>query len=509
MRQITKYYTKVLFYEFYNLNWKLLLTIAVFSFYTSYNLKEISDCTIYEYSLLAMSDYYYFIFYFFILYTTLIFKLIKNESELIIIRTKKFFCNYFSKLLAVAVFTLSLLFLHILIAMLLGVPKCNMENQFALLTNIRGDYSKINAIYSAYFKNPVQAILGSCIFTSLGLICYSGTLMLVSHFLNEKCAILLVIISFFATVLALHVNVDNGAPYLFLINYLFFHRAVISNVSLYLFLGIEVSFFVFLLLWTKCRGVSHAKKILLPVRMLNNVFTTKNMVLFIFVILVLSIMNILKNYGGANSGLEYAILGYDGYGLGYLNVVEFFNLIIINGIPIYIISTYLSSKNSMRNMVLIRYNSKKKYFFHLQCSMLMIIIIEMLAYTFFNILLGTGVTYGNDVKISALDVLLISAVLRISELMFLEILYLLLFSVLKNTTFSFFCTMAFYLLIVLFDYEWLPFGLSSIKRMIGLDNESIKNMALTSCLLFWGIYGLGYLYLNKSKTIEKIIGERN
>lgn len=94
--------------------------------------------------------------------------------------------------------------------------------------------------------------------------------------------------------------------------------------------------------------------------------------------------------------------------------------------------------------------------------------------------------------------------LRVLELMFLQMMYFLLFSCLKNITASFLLTMSLYLSVIYINGRWLPFGLSSLYRVIGSEGDGIYRNTLISAVIFIFGYFLIYGYFMKYGVVRKI-----
>lgn len=520
MLNITRYYLKKLFREFYCVNGRLLLMVAVFSFYTSYEFRILdgSNCSVTEYALYAMSDYYYFIFFFLVVYSVIIFGEIKDSSLLVLQRTVKYGYYYAGKLAAVSVFTGSVILLHVIIAALIGLAGHGWGNAFVVP---EGHLSEIGFIFQDAFRTPAGALAAVCCYRILGLSLYAGILLLLSHYVRDKVIIVLQTIVYLLTIVTLHRNVDLKIPLMFLINYLFLHRALMYRIAVWAVIcGVAVLTALLLAagLW-KVHMRKFFQSLRIPVRILGGIFTVKRITALVFIDFLLALGAIVIFRFEAHSGAEYIPAAFMGYGLGYMNLTEFLHLIILNGIPIYILSVYFGDKDSMRNHVMIRYTKSGKWFLCVQYSMLLFIIFQLGLQCIITFILGTADTFlgisgsfGKDMMPGKSSLFFLVAAgfgLRVLELMFLQMLYFLLFSCLKNITASFLLTMSLYLSVVSFRGKWLPFGLSSLYRVIGLEGEGIYWNVLISAVIFISGYLLIYGYFMKCDVVRKITCGRN
>lgn len=509
MGKITGYYAKQIFGEFYGAHWRLFLTVALFSFYTSANTAKLREqgCSAIVCALLAMSDYYYFVFYFLILYSLMILSFIRGKSACVTVRTGRRFRDYAAKMLAVALFTFAVVFLHAVLAFALGISGQNPENKFRDIPASLSGFSEINAVFQNNFATPLSALIAVCLFLGLGLCVYAGIIILVSEMLPKKATVFAVVLFYILTVAALNRGADARALQLFPVNYLFLHRALLNGIAPKLLRNEAVAAAVLLFLADRQRGRCF-KKLKIPLRVFGELLTRRRVLLFFAFFAAISALNVIKNYSPAHAGLDYAALQFLGYGGGYLNLVEFFGLLLINGVPAYVLCVWLGNENSMRGMVLLRYRSAKKFFFHLQLSMLAAAVAEVFFLFAANAVAGgvavciAGTRAGGASEISA-AMLCGGMVSRVMELMCVQMLCLLCAGVFRSATGAFLAALSGYATLIFCNLKWNPFGLSSLYRTAQLSGFWEK---MIPYLIFVGIYMLFYPVAEKmfgTKICEK------
>jgi hypothetical protein len=508
MINTTKYFTKKLFKEFYGINIKLPLIIAVFSFYSAYSLSilEGSGCSVFEYALLGMSDHYYMVFFFLIIYFVALAKTIKGSDALSIIRAGRYFSYYTGKLAAIALFTASLVFLHAAIIMAIGSARHGWGNDF---TNALGSIVSVSEIIMQYrgsFQTPLAAFICMCIYLTMGLSACSGVLMLIAHRFSERAVILAAAGAYLLITVTLHFNIDKSAPFLFVNNYLFLHRAIYYGAPLGFAAVSALAVSVSTLLANRQRR-QVARRLagwVSPLRTFGEALSFRNIAVLLGVSLVLAILSAIKNMPEAASGIEHAIMVFWGYGLGYFNAIDFLQLIILNGMPIYILSAYFGNKMSMRGMVMIRYGHKRRWFASLQASMAKLIAFLLIATSIFCFLIGAlylafGDSGGGGDMLagvgSPLGALLIGLSLRIFEIMFMQMFFLVVHSFAKSVSVSFLTTMAMYLSVIVLNYRFVPFGLSSLCRALEIGSQGLLANALLAAAIFAVPYAAMYVYM--------------
>lgn len=523
MLNMTKYFTKRLFNEFYSLNIKLLLVIAVFSFYSTYNLSILSNSvfSVFEYALLCVNDHYYIVFFFLVMYFVIITRSLKDSTALIMIRNGRYFLYYISKLTAIAIFTLSIVLLHVMIIIIIGSFKLSWDNSFSSTLSSSGHFSELSILYTSCFHSPLAALISVCLYWSLGLCVCSGTLMLLSHHFSEKAVILTKACAYLLIIVTLHRNVDRTAPYLFINNYLFLHRAIGYGIPIVLTV-ISVMLLVVMMIIANRQRKQVLKCIINPIslmRTFGEVLSSKSSIALLIASLVLSVLNVLKFKADANSGLEHTIVIFWGYGLGYFKIIDLLQLIILNGIPLYILSAYFGDNASMRGIEMIRYRHRRKWFANVQLSMLTLILVQLTLMCLFTFSIGSvfisfGISGNNEGSLLSditypICVIIIGLILRIFEIMFLQMVFLVAFSLVKSITISFLATLFLYLSIVLFNAKFIPFGLSSLCRVFELSNNGLLINSIVPATIFAGCYVVMYMYLVKYGVIRILNCERN
>ncbi len=522
MMNITKYFTKKIFSEFYILNKKLFYVIAAFSFYTAYNLNALDTmrCSVFEYALLGMSDQYYFTFFFLIIYILIISSFIKDTNAMFISRSTRYYLYFISKMFALLIFTVSIVTFHAMIAICIGLFKHDWQNTFTSDVNLFGNFKELIILYQSQFSSPLVALITVCLYLSIGLCIITGILILISHYFSEKLVILSEICGYFLIILALQRNIDSTAPLVFIINYLFLHRAIYYGTPSLFYVSSIIILMILLVSANRQRKqvLKFIIRLISPIRIFGEMLSYKNIVVVVLILFVLTILNVLRINVSLKSSFEYTMMLFWGYGLGYFHVIDFLQMVIINGLPIYILAIYLENKASMRNIVMIRYKKIADWHLKLQASMFMLILFQLMIMCVFAFFVGLAhnlfKTGSNHINLELfnigmpLHVTAVGLILRTFEIMFIQILFLVIRSFVKNTTTAFLFVMSLYLLVTTFKAKFIPFGLSSLCRMSEIsDNGLVFNFILTAAILVGG-YLIMYLYLVTNKKVQKINYER-
>jgi hypothetical protein len=523
---------KKIFGEFYSRGRKPLLVTAVFSFYSAYQLSILnsSDCSVFEYALLGMSDHYYFVFFFLAVYAVSIAGSIQDSPAFVMLRNGRYSFYFIKKAAALSLFTVSIVLLHAGIVLLIGSFHHAWDNRFTNDLSAFGSLSELIRPYSDSFRTPLAALAASCLYLSLGLCVSSSALILLSHKLPDRVVILLEICAYLIIIVTLHRNIDRAFPFLFLNNYLFLHRAIGYGMPVvYASLSVMSSgVLMFLANRQRWKTVRRMADVFSPMRIFGEILSVKNILTLLMVLTVLSVLNILKFRTDADSGLGFIVTAFWGYGLGYFNMIAFLQVTILNGIPLYILAAYLGNRSAMRTIVMIRYGHVRKWFLRLQGSMLTLIAYQMAGLCLSTFALasiadcfgafsqngiGSGLFTAQGQRFlweagDSLCLILAGVGLRILELMFLQMVFLVVLSIVKTTTLAYLATMFLYLLVVLSDGKYIPFGLSSLCRILELSKHGLLANSARSAAVFIGCYTGMYVYLAKYGTVRILNEER-
>lgn len=522
MVTMIKYFTEKLFKKFFGFNVQLFSVIVVFTLYSSYKFGFFANegCTLFEYILLGISDHYYFTFFFLLIYAINVVRVIKDNDDLVLLRCRRYLFYCVSKLLAITLFTISYILLHIIILAVTGLLKCNVSNTFSGIFPMYASISEVGLTYQSAFQTPLEGIIVMALYMSLALCVFSSILILAAHFLSEKIVIQISVATYILIVVTLNSNVDGYAPLLFPNNYLIFHRALDFGLEFHM-ASISAGMLIICLFIANQQRKNFLHKIfsfaLSPMRTFGGIISLKGCIVLLFTTFALSLLNVIKFSSKLLSGSEHVVMLFWGYGVGYLNLIDFLQIVIINGIPIYILSIFLGNKSSMRDIVMIRYRQRGIWFANVQFSMIIVICLQLVIMSIFTLLMGNVDVHVNDVlagtinfpyNIDSLRIICIGLLLRVFEIMFMQMIFFLVLSLLKNITAAFLLTMSLYLSVVILDMPWNPFGMSSLCRVVWMNKESADLGFMVPVSIFAVLYILMYMYMQNCGINQILNQER-
>lgn len=199
----------------------IFIILIVFILYTISILKDslANGYSYWEFELLAFTNQYYVIFGLVNGFVIFVFKNLCKDEQEVLIRSKsyiKYFITQAISLLAVAVV---FILLHLLIALVMGVG-LSFQNIFTNSTNG-------NLIYlSNHFNTPMEGLIYSMIYMTVGLSTLGIFLMFLNHFFNQQIVVIVYIILFMLSAMNMWFYWNQLIPVLFLDNYLILKRTM-------------------------------------------------------------------------------------------------------------------------------------------------------------------------------------------------------------------------------------------------------------------------------------------
>ncbi len=179
---------------------------------------------------------------------------------------------------------------------------------------------------------------------------------------------------------------------------------------------------------------------------------------------------------------DLLIYQFYGHGLGYFSLMDFLQMVVYNGVPIYFISNLLETAYNDRIMFLtIRLRKKIRWFYSIITStsafILIYVVLTILISLVCSYTLGLSFTGYNDLQflfeennLEYIDTWKLLIIITSSKFMELFLMFLLVFLVYiytKNVTLGFIaiqCAYSVYLLNANFA-KFIPIGLSSLSRI--------------------------------------------
>jgi hypothetical protein len=480
---------------------------------------QLVDYTLYYWDFVAMvlTDQYYMIFVLIPAYIIYILTVVKNENDLVLIRTGSYLkystTSYVSFLFAAGI-NISV---HVVIALCaaVGLPYSNnFTNPFPTNHNRELIFDAIQF----GINNPFLSIILVVVYLISGLAFLSLLIFSANIFFNNKFVLFFSAILYLSMILSIHTDFDNFIPFFFINKFILLHHGIEYNI--YFLLVFEVVFITTLLIGIKkFWSLKHQFYISLKYKgsvviwMITNMFSKKSFLLSFSLLSVLIISTFVDVQKITTS--DFLILLFVGHGTGVLNLFEFIKLLLLNGLPLYILGCFLEKENiNSSSIVSIRVKSRKKWLYSLlntsltlmftysllTISLVLIVSwvfgIEMSGYLHFN-------EFFNDLgipKVPLIELIIMILISKVLELFVSALILIIMFCLTRGATYGLILLLCLYIS-TLFKGEvvkYIPTGMSSLTRIYQIVGgnvlgfyEAITLLILYSIILFlvlrWGL----------------------
>lgn len=490
---------------------RIWIVVVIFSIFVVHKFQQVKyeDISYFEFILCSLTDHYYILYFMIISYVFLIFGVINDDEEIVIIRSGKYVKYFTSQVISFLYISILFVLMHVLIALIIGwgLP---FENVFRVKENYVYEF-EILYTYMNHFKEPFSAILMSVAYMILGLAFISMLIKLISHFFYEKFAVFSMGVAYFLMLISLRTDIDNKIPFLFLNNYVVLHHSfVVLNRYYYLLPIFEVfiTIFVFWIIKTNWNSKVNLKKIF----KFNNTkrwylistFSLKNVIIMTLLIFI-KLISILIKYKSLTIN-DLIVFQFYGHGTGYFNIIDFLSMVVYNGVPLYLLCILLEKEYVDRSyFVIIRIQSKKKWFREIISTSFFTIFIYVFLSIMITLSLGfllgleaSDYKYINDMftgnelnNLNSYYLYIMILISKVLELFSSFLMIFLFYSYTHNTTLSFLINQSLYVLCFMEGevVKYIPIGISSLSRWHELSgNLNIYFINIISILILVNIF---------------------
>jgi hypothetical protein len=491
---------------------KIWFIALIFSIYSVYLKGQVSslNITYWEFLIYVMTDHYYFLYFLVVIYIFLLFNSLMQNEELIWIRSGTFIKYFTSQVFSVLVISMLFVFLHLLIAAVIGVG-LRVENTYTYLAFDVDQF--VVGKFKEYYSTPLLATSMVLIYMISGLTFLGTIFLFLKQFLSTRYVILGLVFLYFLMVLSIRSEFDSLIPFVFLNNYIVLHHAFfVLDHYYFVFFLIEMGLIGLMCIivkkyWYKKFTINvNNRTRKLDLWNISMLFTKGNMTIII-VLSFLSILSILFTYDGITYH-DLLIFQFYGHGTGYFDLMDFIRLIVYNGIPLYLLSHFLEKESIDRSSLMtIRLEHKITWLLSIMRSAVVFILIYVFITLSITVIISwilglpfSEFNYMNDLfkesgvtKVDSSYLFIIIVTSKLLELFFSFLLIFLLFCFTKTAT------VGFVLLQILYSFslidanfvKYIPTGMSSLGRMsefVGVNGIpyifSIIILFLATCMLY-------------------------
>ena len=247
---------------------------------------------------------------------------------------------------------------------------------------------------------------------------------------------------------------------------------------------------------------------------MSMLFNKKNITIVLFFVLVFILRVFIAFKSNIISLNDFLILLFYGHGIGYFSLIDFLNLIVFNGVPIYILCDFLEREKNFKNIcVTIRLGKMNKWFNSIiSCGITFItfyILITLIISITFGLIFNMdmeGFKYTFDYpfvtsspNLNLFYLCVIILVIKSLEIVTYFIFICLIYILIRNVTVGFLIVQGSYLAYLLHNdlVQYIPIGMGSLAR---ISNNQIVFFDAVTILISTNI--LLYIVARKCISIK-------
>ncbi len=473
--------------------------------------RQSTDHSYEQFVLHMVSEHYYLTYFMIPVFLLFTYKSLEEDMDYVLIRSR-FYWKYFSaKSLAFLLNMIGFVCLQIIVVMIVGIG-LRFDNSFI----VAGVYSAFSMEelfiqYAKHFNSPTVASLAASAYMIVGLTVLSIFFLMLHHFWEKRIVSILMISSYILMTMGLKIPSLNEVPFLFINNYVILHYNFTSNgkfvISLICMLLMLVATGVLIkYCWAKRFHLNRkGRKKGIVFYYARFLFTKRNVGIMTVILLFISLWKFMNvNAMPAATTKDFLLSMFYGHGVDRFHMLSFLEMLILNGLPIYLLAVFVETINAEQNLgLLIRVKSKRSW----TRAILQISVAFMAFYVV--LMVGIGVTLCVMKGLPLVGVAQIS--MQLLALKFLEVLFqflafFLLFLWKRNVTMAFLLVFGSNV-VSLLPMAWViyfPTGLSSLARSSLFVGEEGVSFTMAIFILS-GCVVCQWLYI-KFRGYQKVLG---
>lgn len=453
-----------------------------------------------QYLLSVVSDHYYLIYFVIPMVLLTYYSWMEDDSEITILRFRSYFSYFCRKWLAAGAAALAILSVQTAVILLTGAGLAG-GNHWGLLEGTA--VSELFSVLERYFKNPASAFAAYSGFQMAGTWFMAGFCMWLGHFAGSRWTVWILMFLYVLAAVWIKIPLLQGFPVTGLNHLLILHhslgggRMAVTVVTVGLLTVIMLVTARFL--WRfRFRYVPVFHRGLVPYYM-RKLCSKKNLAVLCAVIAVIAGYKGLT-YPNESTAEDWVFLLFSGHGTGYLHILSFLEMLIVNGSPIYLLAAFMEETVSGQSLfVSIRAEGRRRMVLSLWTASFLFLFLYCVFWLIGGLL---GIQFlGFPITKNGWKWLTGSVSLKFCDMLFQYMVMFTIYLCTKQITAGFLALIGGNFLCVLpFGIAaFCPFGLSSMVRMgtIG-TSQGITFLIVFDIqilmILFWGMWNLRYGY---------------
>ncbi len=446
-----------------------------------------------QHILSVMTDHYYLIYFMIPMFLFVCFFVIEDDTEIVVMRYHSYFRYFLSKWASIAV--LSALFMGIqLLSVLLSGIGLPLENNWILASG--ATQTELFWVLSGYFSSPISCFIITMLYMLLGL-CVSGMFcMWIAHFLSRSLAPKVIMAFYIITAVSIKIPFLQELPITGFNHWIILHHNLTGGHR-FLITAITTLGLVIFMLWTVKKYwhwqlTVHSKKIKgLTQYYCREAMTKKNLIIVIIATSIIAIWKYLQNPNTLVAD-EWIVQLFAGHGTGTLYILSFLEMLITNGLPIYLLAVFIERVTSSHS-IFVTIRLKTRYELLNGILKTAIIFTGVYGLLFVVIPLLGIVVLNLQTTEQTIPLLLLCVGLKVLDIITQFLLMTALYCLTKQITIGFLALVGLNLLCTLPGRisAYLPLGLSSMARIYLPQTENGISvfwaygiLILTGCTIF-------------------------
>lgn len=418
----------------------------------------------------SFSDHYFVLYGFLPLILVCFFPVLDNDPEIVIYRFSKYSTYFMKKWLALALISVLLVMAELVGVLLSGIGLKNISG-WALSTSVAND--ELFPELMKHFASPLTCFFALIVWQWAGVWISSGLLIWIRHFFSKRGTLVIIIIMYLIAALSIKISSLVKIP-IFTFNYLLLlHHNFISEHGISITLFTIAVLIIFILTTVRFYPFVTLKPVV-PKGMLgyylHQIMTWKNIGIAVSALSLIGFYQYIQ-IGNMQFNEMWVLEFYSGHGIGYLNPISFIAMLILNGIPIYLLASFTQKAVSDQSaFVSIRAVTKRKLMAaHLCTGGVFVALYCLILFLFPTVLYLFS---ANKDNVFALKLSAILCILKFLDCFVQYLLFLIVYHISRSTLVAFGLILVGNMLAVIPKQvsEYLPLGMSSTARFFEEQN---------------------------------------
>lgn len=461
-----------------------------------------------QHCLTVITDHYYLLYFSLPLFLLLCFFVIEDDSEVVILRYKTYFRYFTRKWLSLA--ALSFFFMAAqLIA--IGISGIGLPMGGGWMIADGSTTQELFTVLSSFFVSPALCFAAASAYMFVGSCVIALIAMWIGHFVSKSRAIKIMIFLYLLSVMSMRIGLIRELPITIFNHFIILHHNLSDPYRLTI-TSVTSAVLVCVILWTAKkywnRGLLITKR---PTKGITpyyckELISRKNAIVLGVVVLLMVVWKYLQSVGSIG-GEEWIIRLFAGHGTGGFQILNFIEMFLLNGTPIYLIAAFIEKETTEHSaFITIRLKKRRDILVGILISALLFVLLYGVFLAVFPII-GLSVM-GLSIDSNTLTLLGLSVGMKLLDIMTQALFITAIYCLTGQITIGFIGLIAANLLCIAPPSltKYLPFGLSSLSRInlpqLGVEgiggHNAIGILFATSLLFIGWLFTAGYKRLPKN-----------